>query len=392
MNSLSSRTRAAHHPFHPLAAPLAALGVAFAMPACGSEDGDRATDAVAGYDIQYQDAGIFLPQKPTRSDCQPCNSSMQCNGNADVGAKCVDFGDDGAFCGGACSTDADCTEGHQCSDVKSVEGDASKQCTPKPTGSAAKGVCSCSDWAAATSKSTQCIKSFPLNAAENVYCPGVRYCTVNGLTECQATGPSDEVCDGLDNDCDGQTDEGTCKDAPDCQVGVCHLALGCQYEQALGKCDDGNKCTKDDACFDGKCKGVAIECDDTNPCTTDACQPGVGCVSTNIDGVPCDDGALCTLNDSCKGGACQAGVPKSCDDSNACTLDLCHKASGDCINSPTTDACDDGDICTVGDACKDGACAAGAPKSCDDNLPCTTDSCKAGVGCVSLPAGVTACD
>ena len=187
--------------------PIAILVAAFvALPACGTDSADDGDDTTAGYDIQYQDAGAFLPPKPSRSDCQPCNSSSQCNGSADVGAKCVDFGDDGAFCGGSCSTDADCTEGHQCSDVKSVEQASSKQCVPKATGGASQGVCSCSTWAAATSKSTQCIKAFALNAAENVFCPGVRYCTSAGLTDCQAEGPADEVCDGLDNDCDGQTD------------------------------------------------------------------------------------------------------------------------------------------------------------------------------------------
>ena len=44
---------------------------------------------------------------------------------------------------------------------------------------------------------------------ENAYgaCEGTTVCTVSGATECNAPDAEVEVCDGADNDCDGQTDE-----------------------------------------------------------------------------------------------------------------------------------------------------------------------------------------
>mgnify|MGYP003345535588 CR=1 FL=1 len=97
-----------------------------------------------------------------------------------------------------------------------------------------------------------------------------------------------EVCNGQDDDCDGQTDEATC--------------------------------------------------DDGKPCTLDVCDGPNGCKSSPLDGTPCDaDGSGCTENDSCKAGVCTPGKAKDCDDKNPCTADSCDPAKG-CVNAPTADA------------------------------------------------------
>ena len=90
-------------------------------------------------------------------------------------------------------------------------------------------------------------------------------------------------------------------------------------------------------------------CDDANPCTDDTCDPAVGCVHTNNTS-PCNDGQLCTVGDTCSGGAC-VGTPVVCDDQNVCTDDTCNPATGLCVFANNTNTCDDGNACTSGDTC-----------------------------------------
>ena len=362
---------------------------------CGSETNTTSSTPTSEPDVSFTDAGRFLPPKPSDTTCNPCNVSLQCGD-----ALCVVYGDEGSFCGGSCSSDSECTEGYSCADVKSVEGDSVKACVKKKgdgdTGT--YGTCPCSEWAAAKSLSTSC------KAAGVTGCSGTRYCTEAGLTECAVEADPDaaEECDGFDNNCDGQTDENTCTDAAECLKGSCNPASGCSYAPAPGTCDDGSACTKNDKCFNGVCTGDPVSCDDSNPCTTDSCDAKKGCANESVsDGTACDDGAPCTVGDVCKGGKCAAGADKTtvpaasggCKDDNECTLDLCQKVSGICINSVEEGlACEDGDACTEGDKCdKSGNCQKGSGKTCSDGKDCTEDSCDSKSGCVFLPSAITPC-
>jgi hypothetical protein len=53
--------------------------------------------------------------------------------------------------------------------------------------------------------------------------------------------------------------------------------------------------------------------------------------------------------------------------------------------------CDDNNACTEQDACKNGACSAGAQKDCDDADGCTADSCNNGTCSNTLIAGCNVC-
>ncbi len=124
-------------------------------------------------------------------------------------------------------------------------------------------------------------------------------------------------------------------------------------------CSDGNACTTNDRCSEGRCVGgPSPNCDDGNICTTDTCDQATGCVHTN-NTAPCDDGNVCTTNDACRGGGCVGGPALNCDDGNACTDDTCNPATG-CVHTNNTAPCSDGNTCTVGDVCSGGRCVPGA--------------------------------
>ena len=232
--------------------------------------------------------------------------------------------------------------------------------------------------------------------------------------------PKPETCNGIDDDCNGLTDEscddgepctindscnvsdcagtlkpcgdgnactadtcvgGNCQHTPyacndnnPCTADNCDPASGCAHPPLTDACDDGNPCTKGDSCATGVCAGTPDTCDDSNPCTTDACSATGGCSHTN-NTATCDDGNPCTTTDVCTAGA-SGGTGGTCDDGNACTDDTC--AGGVCGHTNNSGPCDDGNGCTVGDACSAGSCVAGTPNSCDDGLSCTTDACAAG--------------
>ncbi|MGM0575858.1 MAG: hypothetical protein ACQEXJ_09035 [Myxococcota bacterium] len=153
------------------------------------------------------------------------------------------------------------------------------------------------------------------------------------------------------------------------------------------QCDDGSACTTEDACYDGECVGVPVPCGDGNPCTDDICDPDTGECSHEPNEAPCEDGNACTDGDTCSGGSCQAGPELDCDDDNPCTKDTCLPAAG-CVHQVATEAtCDDGDPCTIGDACVDGACVPGDFLNCDDGNLCTVDSCGPDGECHHEPIG-----
>jgi hypothetical protein len=217
-----------------------------------------------------------------------------------------------------------------------------------------------------------------------------------GSASCVATA---EICDGVDNDCDGQTDEVSCDDGKPCTKDACDGKNDCQNLPLNNEpCDaDGSLCTTDDRCQGGVCiAGAKVNCNDGNGCTDDSCAPSSGCVHL-ANAATCSDGDGCTLADQCSSTSCFPGGVKPCDDGNTCTTDSCLSATGSCVHNSDSGtsgkACDaDGSACTSGDVCAFGKCVAGPQVSCDDQNPCTVDSCDVAKGCVAKPvADKTAC-
>ncbi|HAN31891.1 MAG TPA: hypothetical protein DCQ06_09870, partial [Myxococcales bacterium] len=251
---------------------LASLCLVVAMSGCFDDPQDGGTEGLAGVDA-LADGGDVEGQSCEGDLGCPCKSDEQCKSGYCKDGLCADP------CGGPCP------EGQVCKNV-GEDGDKQFICVEDP--------------------------SLP-----------------NCVTE---TGG--EICDGKDNDCDGQTDE--------------------------------------------------LSCDDDNACTLDTCDPSAQesdkCSYETLKDTICSDGDPCTAGDTCKAGQCSAGTPKNCDDDSVCTQDSCDSALGGCINQSIGGSCDDGNPCTVSDACKDGVCAGDGP-DCDDDNPCTTDPCSVSAGC-----------
>ena len=324
--------------------------------------------------------------------CNPCGESKECESLGVPGMACVTYGSDGGFCGSPCAKDGDCDSGYHCAETESAEGAKAKWCVRSPAikGAVGLGKCPCSPSATKAKLSTTCLVEHKDDqGAVTAKCAGSRSCLSAGLSVCVAPDVSSEVCDGKDNDCDGETDEDTCDDQNACTTDSCDVQAGkCVFSTVQDglACDaDGSVCTDKDSCAAGVCKaGPLLNCDDKNPCTKDACDPAKGCAQTPADGSPCDDDNPCTIGDLCKGNSCDAGQPKKCDSGDACVLASCSLSdNGKCVfkNAIAGLPCDDGNACSEQDGCKDGSCTAGKVANCDDGNPCTSDSCDNKAGC-----------
>ncbi|MBI5611393.1 MAG: hypothetical protein HY902_21150, partial [Deltaproteobacteria bacterium] len=205
------------------------------------------------------------------------------------------------------------------------------------------------------------------------FCNGRWYCdkTVQPFFVCKPKANSAVVCPKVD---DTVCAKNTCQ----AKSGLCALV-----PTGTGQpCDDGSACTSGDSCAVGLCSGATVDCDDQNPCTQESCSTTVGCVHT-ANTAPCSDGSACTVGDHCQNAACLPGTVTDCNDNNPCTADSCEAASG-CANlvGPTT--CSDGDACTT-EACVGAVCVK-QPVVCDDGNPCTSDACEASSGCFHASA------
>ena len=135
-------------------------------------------------------------------------------------------------------------------------------------------------------------------------------------------------------------------------------------------------------------------CNDSTPCTNDSCDPGLGCRHQPVpSGTSCSDNNLCNGDEVCGGGICIPGHTLNCNDNNPCTADTCSPTLG-CQHTISPGAsCNDGNACTVNDSCSaSGTCQPGVPRVCDDSQECTTDTCNPASGCVFTPRTGTCTD
>ena len=139
---------------------------------------------------------VFSCVDPNIIEGMPCRSNAACvfPWMPDGARSCVVQGDGGAFCVAAHPP------GHSLSPATCLTGGACASLAPGPIPG---DFLECPWYHVEMEAATDCAVS-----NEHGTCLGERRCTASGLTDCDAPTPAEEVCDDVDNDCDGETDEG----------------------------------------------------------------------------------------------------------------------------------------------------------------------------------------
>ncbi|MCA9517326.1 MAG: hypothetical protein KC635_20440, partial [Myxococcales bacterium] len=365
--------------------------------------------------------------------CRPCRADAECqNPFDDAPGYCVAASDpdQGSFCGSSCAGGRQCPEGYQCASVATKGGGTALQCV------ISEGMCACRPAWDGLGYTTSCAVRNGLGA-----CEGTRGCGELGLTPCVGPQATPEICNDVDDDCNGATDDIA---ATPCLVqnlfGACPGTLACGAGQTPVCQGEG---AEPEACdgVDNDCNGTTDEagCDDGLPCTVDSCDAPFQCGhvlaggfcaisgACYAAGTPkpgdacsvCDPGRATTSWSSATGTCLIAGqcyAANAVNPANACQVcdpgqsgtgwsqaqstcliqGQCYAAGAQkpgqsCLRcvpeqnpsgwtaAASTTSCDDGNPCSTDDHCDGGGTCVG-DTSCNDGVACTTDQCTA-TGC-----------
>ncbi len=262
--------------------------------------------------------------------------------------------------------------------------------------------------------------------------------------------PGTEICDGLDNDCNGVADEGclgfgeSCADDAHCTSGRCAPEAGMICTTACDATGLGAGCPGGFHCVDtGDCSGVCvagapgslgvgIACSDDAQCGTGNCQDPGDTVQRCLaacrgDRGQCASGEVC----SATGGACGACIPaaiypgahglgEECEDASECRSGQCldRRGVGECVqpcgaggtcpdrfvcesvliatSSVPTDMCVldraqlPGGTCADIQDCTYGTCASTVERGWCSPSDCRTAACPTGMTCRDV-AGLALC-
>ena len=307
---------------------------------------------------------LYTSNTATCSDGDACTGGDQCVSGSCVGTPltCVDDN--------PCTTGT-CVEGEGCVYV-TVDG-------PCDDGNACTGEDQC--------VGGQCVGTTVITCNDNNPCtndtckPSIGCENINNTLPCE----DGNACTVNDTCAEGSCLSGAalaCDDENPCTADACDISSGCIHEPTDGACNDADICTLDDICIDGVCSSLdSLSCtDDENPCTAEFCDPVEGCQSEALDGV---------ILEVLSSGEC--GFDNVCDQDGTQSRNILICRSGvaqeerdiaECLRVTDGVGCDDGAFCTVDDTCLEGICT-GSARDCSDQNSCTLDSCSQSLGCTS---------
>jgi hypothetical protein len=221
-------------------------------------------------------------------------------------------------------------------------------------------------------------------------CKPAKLACVGGRSVCVGEiGPQPESCDCQDNDCDGKTDEESatealCPGGSTCEM--CQCAFPCDPTQEFAQCPQGKAAvTGDKGCFcvgelckDADCRNQTISVNDAVQCAPKSDEVGY-CFCKNNE---------CTF--SCSGVTCDQALV--CDPTDGrCKQKSCLLPQFRCPADQRCSLVDDawqcvGDPCASADCASDEACRAG---TCVES--CANVACAAGTRCLDGACVVDHC-
>ena len=365
-----------------------------------------ATACAAGYFIPIQTQQACVPLGGG-FECSSCFGDPNCSGLTDGRCELLDGG---YRCTRGCAGSEDCGEGYTCDGGRCLPRSLSCDCLASNRGNErtcreanAAGICFGNQicdpdlgWSGCTAPvpaaetcnglDDDCDQQVddlaphdpPMCAVTNEFgtCGAAYVCLGAGGWHCDERTPSAESCDGLDNDCNSQTDDGfvdaaTGKYLALDHCGACGISCVGALPNATARCGLSPQGTP--RCEVARCdagyfqKGplacIPASADACIPCATDAACPGGACVTLS-DGDfclnPCDSDANCTPGYSClaQGGG-KLCIPDTqscrCDGSDltllrGCSVPYTPPAGGDAYSCFGTQGCTTAgwDACALG--------------------------------------------